>query len=139
MNPPCIDHIGIGVRDLDEASSLFRDVLGVEESHREELPGEGVAIAIFELGATKIELITPLDEENPISKFLATKGPGILHLAIRTPHLEAHYGELREKGFQVTGKIRSGGEGRKVFFLHPKQTSGVLLEFTSPPPHESDG
>ncbi|MFQ6103948.1 MAG: methylmalonyl-CoA epimerase [Candidatus Glassbacteria bacterium] len=133
MDQPSIDHIGIAVGDLDEASAVFRNVLGVEESHREEIVEEGVAISIFELATTRIELISPLDGQSPISKFLSTRGPGIHHIAIQKQDIRAHHQILLEKGFSVIGQIRSGGEGREVFFLHPNQTFGVLIEYTSPP------
>ncbi len=133
MKRPSVDHIGIAVRSLDEASELFSRLLGMSESHRERVEGEGVEISVFDVGGARIELLAPLHAESPISKFLERRGPGIHHVALALEEVRAHHDHLVGEGFRVLGSLRKGGEGREVFFLDPKETSGVLFEFTSPP------
>jgi methylmalonyl-CoA epimerase len=133
MNTPGIDHIGIAVRDLDKAGEIFSKLLGVRESHRERVEQEGVEISVFQTRGTRIELLSPLDEKSPIARFLERRGPGIHHIAIERPDIHEHAAHLSGHGFSLIGGVRTGGEGREVFFVDPKETSGVLLEFTSPP------
>jgi methylmalonyl-CoA/ethylmalonyl-CoA epimerase len=130
---PFIDHIGIAVRDLDEASSTFARILGASESRRERVESEGVEIAVFETGGTRIELLSPLHEHSPIAKFLEKRGPGVHHISLGSRDIRGRHAELGRLGFTFPGGIRKGGEGREVFFLNPKETQGVLIEFTSPP------
>jgi len=138
MDEPVLDHIGIAVNDLDETSALFSKLLGINESHREKVEGEGVEIAIFEIGGTRIELLSPLVPDSPVAKYLARRGPGVHHVAVRQTDIQRHYEILTDEGFTAPGGMRKGGEGRDVFFLKPAETSGVLFEFTSPPAERSD-
>jgi len=127
-----IDHIGIAVRDLDEASSTFAGILGVSESRRERVESEGVEIAVFETGGARIELLSPLHEQSPVAKFLEKRGPGIHHISLGSRDIRGRYAELSRLGFTFPGGIRKGGERREIFFLSPKETQGVLIEYTSP-------
>jgi methylmalonyl-CoA/ethylmalonyl-CoA epimerase len=133
MNTPSVDHIGIAVRTLDEASALFSKILGMSESHRERVESEGVELSVFEIGGARIELLAPTRPDSPVSRFLDRRGAGIHHIALRLDDVRSHHDRLVERGFRVLGSVRKGGEGREVFFLDPKETSGVLFEFTSPP------
>jgi methylmalonyl-CoA epimerase len=139
MGKSSIDHIGIAVENLDEAAKVFSKLLSITESHREKVVNEGVEISVFEVGETRIELLSPIEETSPVAKFLKRRGPGVHHIALRLDELRGHYEELTEQGFSVIGKIRKGGEGRDIFFLDPRETSGVLLEFTTPPSQNSEG
>jgi len=138
MDESVIDHIGIAVNDLDEASALFSKLLGKNESHREKVEGEGVEISVFEVGSIRIELLSPLASDSPVAKFLGRRGPGVHHVAIRHGDIPRIHEHLTGEGFTTPGGVRKGGEGRNVFFLKPGETSGVLLEFTSPPSGTSD-
>jgi methylmalonyl-CoA epimerase len=138
MDEPVIDHIGIAVRDLDQALALFTHLLGVSASRRETVEGEGVDMAVFETGGTRIELLSPLDPDSPVGRFLNRRGPGIHHVAIRRGDIHRLHEHLTSKGFTAPGGVRRGGEGRDVFFLKPGDTSGVLFEFTSPPSETPD-
>ncbi len=133
MNKTGIDHIGIAVTDLDEASAAFSRLLGVEESHREVVRQEGVEIAVFDMCGPRIELLSAFDEESPVARFLERRGPGLHHIAVKSEDIGALYERLAGLGLSLIGAVRSGGEGREVFFVNPKETSGVLFEFTSPP------
>lgn len=135
---PSVDHIGIAVDDLDEASSVFARLLGVRESRRERVESEGVEIAVFELRGARIELLSPLDARSPIAKFLQKRGPGVHHISLTSSSLESRLETLSRLGFESLGGIRKGGERRDVFFLSPKGTQGVLIEFTTAARRGSD-
>jgi methylmalonyl-CoA/ethylmalonyl-CoA epimerase len=138
MEDMVVDHIGIAVDDLERASETFSKLLGIHESRRETVESEGVEIVVFDLDGARIELLGTLGEDGPIAKFIRKRGPGIHHIAIRCGDPSGHADNLTKQGFNLLGKIRKGGEGRDVFFLPPAETSGVLLEFTSPPEKASD-
>ncbi len=125
-----LDHIGIAVKNLDEAIKFYRDVLGLELVEVEEVPEEKVKIAMFKAGSVYIELLQGLSEDSAISKYIAKRGEGIHHIAIRVENVDALTKELKEKGVRVVyeePKLVSGGK-RKINFIHPKTTHGVLLE-----------
>ncbi len=125
-----LDHIGIAVKNLDEAIKFYRDILGLELVEVEEVPEEKVKIAMFKVGSVYIELLQGLSEDSAISKYIAKRGEGIHHIAIRVENVDALTKELKEKGVRVVyeePKLVSGGK-RKINFIHPKATHGVLLE-----------
>jgi len=125
-----LDHIGIAVRNLDEAIKFYRDILGLNLVEVEEVPEEKVKIAMFKVGSVYIELLQGLSEDSAISKYIAKRGEGIHHIAIRVENVNALTKELKEKGIRVVyeePKLVSGGK-RKINFIHPKATHGVLLE-----------
>ncbi len=125
-----LDHIGIAVKNLDEAIKFYRDILGLELVEVEEVPEEKVKIAMFKAGSVYIELLQGLSEDSAISKYIAKRGEGIHHIAIRVENVDALTKELKEKGVRVVyeePKLVSGGK-RKINFIHPKATHGVLLE-----------
>lgn len=125
-----LDHIGIAVRSLDEAIKFYRDILGLELIEVEEVPEEKVKIAMFKAGSVYIELLQGLSEDSAISKYIAKRGEGIHHIAIRVENVDALTKELKERGVRVVyeePKLVSGGK-RKINFIHPKATHGVLLE-----------
>jgi len=125
-----LDHIGIAVKNLDEAIKFYRDVLGLELVEVEEVPEEKVKIVMFKAGSVYIELLQGLSEDSAISKYIAKRGEGIHHIAIRVEDVDALTKELKEKGVRVVyeePKLVSGGK-RKINFIHPKATHGVLLE-----------
>lgn len=123
-------HIGIAVKNLDEAIVLYRDVLGLKLEGVHVLAERKVRVAFFSTGGdTQIELLEPLDSESPIAKFLENRGEGVHHIALRVEDIEAAMRELRGKGLVfVDDKPRLGASGAKVAFIHPKSTRGVLLE-----------
>lgn len=125
-----LDHIGIAVKNLDEAVKFYRDVLGLELVKIEEVPEEKVRIAMFKVGASYIELLEAMDEGSAIAKFIEKRGEGIHHIAIGVDDVDALTKELVSKGVRVIysePKLVSGG-ARKINFIHPKSTRGVLLE-----------
>ena len=122
-----LDHIGIAVRDLDEARENYR-LLSLEESERERLADQGVEICIFQLGETRIELLQPLGD-GPLASFLEKRGEGLHHLAVEVADIDKELQRLREAGVQlVDERPRRGFGGSKIAFIHPRSMGGVLIE-----------
>ena len=129
-----IDHIAIAVKSLEEAIPLYRDQLGLPFSGIEEVPEQKVRVACFKLGASRIELLEPTASDSPITKFLAERGSGLHHLALRSDCVTDELERLEGLGVRlIDKKPRDGAEGMKIAFLHPKSTQGVLMELTQPP------
>jgi methylmalonyl-CoA/ethylmalonyl-CoA epimerase len=124
-----LDHIGIGVKDLDQAINLYKDVFGIEPSLVYESEYTKARIAFFPIGETRIELIQPVDPESVMGKFLEKKGEGIHHVSYKVKDVDSSLAELEKKGVQlIDKKSRKVRENEKVAFLHPKSTNGVLVE-----------
>ena len=124
-----VDHIGIAVSGLDEALAVWRDALGLEVEHTEEVAEQGVRVTMLPVGESHIELLQPLTENSPVGKFLEKRGPGIHHIAVRVPDIQAALAQLKEKGTRlIDEKPRTGARGCLVAFVHPSSANGVLLE-----------
>jgi len=129
MNPSHIEHIGIAVADLKQAIDLYEKVFGLKCYTIEVVPDQKVRTAFFMVGQTKIELLESTDPEGPIGKFIAKKGEGIHHIAFAVKNIEDQLRHAEESGIQLIDKSsRKGAEGLDIAFLHPKSTSGVLIE-----------
>jgi methylmalonyl-CoA/ethylmalonyl-CoA epimerase len=126
---PRIAHVGVAVSDLETALAFYRDVLGLEPHPPETV--DGATIVSLSLGESEIELLSPDDPDSPIAKFLARRGPGIHHICYRVGDLDAALAACRTAGYQlIDERPRIGVGGRRIAFLHPKATSGILLELT---------
>lgn len=124
-----IDHIGIAVNSLSEAIPIFATLLGQNPSGNEEVPSEGVRVAFFGDGPGRVELLEPLDEGSPVARFLGRKGPGVHHVCLATADLARALADAEAAGMAVLQpRIRDGSHGTRVSFLHPRSTSGVLIE-----------
>lgn len=124
-----IDHIGIATRQLEEATAVWRDALGLELDSTEQVADQGVRIAMLPIGETHIELLEPLTNDSPVGKFLQKRGPGIHHIAIRVDDVQAALAQLKKKGARLIDQTpRVGARGCLVAFIHPSSTNGVLLE-----------
>lgn len=125
-----LDHVGIAVKSLEEAVSVYRDMLGFELLGVYESMENKVKVAVLSTGGeTKIELLEPIGSDSPVAKFLEKRGEGIHHIAVKVDNIEKILESLKEKGVTlVDEKPRIGAEGRKVAFIHPKSVRGVLLE-----------
>lgn len=130
-----VDHVGVAVRSLDEAVSIYRDVLGFRLDGVHVLTERKVRVAFFSSGGdTRIELLEPLGSDSPVAKFLESRGEGVHHIAVKVKGIEAILVELKRKGIVlVDEKPRIGAEGAKIAFIHPKSTKGVLLELYEKP------
>jgi methylmalonyl-CoA epimerase len=130
MKPSHIEHIGIAVSNLEDAMSFYEKVLGLTCYNIEEIPDQKVRTAFFLVGQTKIELLESTDPEGPIGKFIAKKGEGIHHIAFSVEKIEEQLVHAVKQGITLIDcKPRKGAEGLDIAFLHPKATSGVLIEF----------
>ncbi len=123
-----IDHLGIAVRSLDEAERLY-GLLGLASSGRETVASERVRVAMLAVGESRIELLEATDEESTIAKYIARRGEGLHHVALRVSGLEAVVERLRERGVRlVKDEIQVGAGGHRYVFVHPSAANGVLLE-----------
>ncbi len=137
-----IDHVAIVVRSLDTALQFYRDTLGIAASRVVDFPLEGVKIAFLPLGGpggSEIELLEPTDRSTGIARFLDRHGEGLHHICLRVPNVDHALVELRSQGAAVLDDSpRQTAEGRGIF-IHPKGTSGVLLELVQRDPrHDED-
>lgn len=124
-----IEHIGIAVKQLSEATSLFEQLLNTPCYKTEEVASEGVNTAFFQLADSKIELLEATRKDSPISRFIDKKGEGIHHLAFEVENIQAEMKRLSALGFEVLNETpKRGADNKLVCFLHPKTTNGVLIE-----------
>src|SRR3954470_2704821 len=124
-----IAHIGIAVRGLDESVSFYRDVLGLPEVPLDD--ADGAKIAGLAAGESLVELLEAASEESPIGKFVAKRGPGIHHVCFAVDDLDGTLERCRDAGLRIIDETpRPGAEGKRVAFLHPSATAGVLVELT---------
>jgi methylmalonyl-CoA/ethylmalonyl-CoA epimerase len=124
-----VAHIGIAVPSIRDALSFYRDVLGVAPGPKE--TADGATIVSLRFGDVAIELLEPANPSGPVAKFLAKRGPGIHHVCYRVTDLDAALERCRAAGYQLVDETpRHGAGGRRIAFLHPKSTNGILLELT---------
>ena len=124
-----IAHIGIAVRTLDEILPFYRDVLGMPEVPLDD--ADGARIAGVESGESLIELLESRADESPIGRFVAKRGPGIHHICFAVDDLDATMQRCRDAGIQlIDQQPRVGAEGKRIAFLHPSSTAGVLIELS---------
>lgn len=129
MQPLYIEHIGIAVNDLDSAISLYEKLLGQKCYNIEEVKEQKVKTAFFRVGQTKIELLQSTDPEGPIGRYIEKKGEGIHHIAFAVNNLAASMKDVEEGGMRLIDSTpRKGAEGLDIAFMHPKSTTGVLIE-----------
>jgi methylmalonyl-CoA/ethylmalonyl-CoA epimerase len=128
-----IGHLGIAVRSIAEARKLY-EALGLVVVSIEEVPHEGVRVALLACGESHIELLEPLSDDSPIAKFLEKRGPGLHHLCLASSDVRAADARLREGGYEVLRpEPTRGAGGCWVQFVHPRSTGGVLLELSEDP------
>ncbi len=128
-----IDHIGIAVEDLEAGLEFYRDALGLEYKGQEEVEDQGVKVAFLKIGESKIELLEPLHDESPIAKFLNKRGEGIHHIAYLVDNIDEKISEMDAKDVRFIGDKPTEGAGdKKIIFIHPKSTKGVLTELCQP-------
>jgi methylmalonyl-CoA/ethylmalonyl-CoA epimerase len=126
---PRIAHIGVAVPDLEVALAFYRDVLGLVPHPPE--TADGATIVSLPFGDADVELLTPHDAQSPLARFLERRGPGIHHICYRVPDLDAALDRCRAAGYRLIDEVpRLGAGGRRIAFVHPKATGGILLELT---------
>lgn len=124
-----IAHIGIAVHAIDEMLPFYRDLIGLDDHPLED--SDGARIAGLAAGPQLVELLEPLSPDSPIAKFLARRGPGIHHICFAVENLDDTLARCREKGVRLIDDTpRIGADGKRIAFLHPASTGGVLIELT---------
>lgn len=124
-----VEHIGIAVKDLANANELFTKLFNQTAYKIESVESEGVSTSFFQLGETKIELLEATNEDSAIAKFIAKRGEGIHHIAFEVEDIESEMERLKQEGFQLIHQSpKDGADNKKICFLHPKSTNGVLIE-----------
>ena len=124
-----IAHIGIAVRSLDDSTAFYRDVLGLGDVPLDD--SDGAKIIGLAAGPSLIELLEAESAESPIGKFVAKRGPGIHHICFSVDDLDATLARCKAHGVRLIDETpRVGAEGKRIAFLHPASTSGVLVELT---------
>jgi methylmalonyl-CoA/ethylmalonyl-CoA epimerase len=129
-----IDHIGIAVESIEDALPYYRDTLGLRYSGSEVVEEQKVRVALLEIGESRIELLEPTAPDSPIAGFLEKRGSGVHHIAVMVDSIEEGLTRHAENGARlIDDKARIGAHGMKIAFIHPKSTSGVLLELCETP------
>jgi methylmalonyl-CoA/ethylmalonyl-CoA epimerase len=129
MRPTRIAHVGIAAPSIDALVPFYRDVLGLPETPLDD--SDGARIAGLAAGDSLIELLEPADDGSPIAKYLAKRGPGIHHICFTVDDLDATLARCRRAGITLIDETpRLGAEGKRIAFLHPKSTGGILIELS---------
>ena len=128
-----IDHTGVAVEDLDAAVALYEGAFGMRLVHRETVESQGVEAVLLDVGENHVELLRPLGPDTPVGRFLASRGPGLHHVAYQTPDIARALDGLRAAGVRLIDETpRIGIRGSSVAFLHPAASGGVLTEIVQP-------
>jgi|SRR5690554_908672 len=124
-----IEHIGIAVKDMESAIKIYEKLLNTECYKVEEVASEGVKTAFFKVGESKIELLEATNPESPIARFIEKRGVGMHHIAFDVTDIEKEIDRLLNDDFQLIQKTpKNGADNKKIAFLHPKSTAGLLVE-----------
>ncbi len=124
-----IEHIGIAVKNIEEANKVYKSLLGEEHYKTEVVESEGVITSFFTCGESKIELLEGTSPDSPITRFIEKKGEGIHHIAFHVDDIRTEVERLKKEGFRVLNEEpKRGADNKWVVFLHPKSSHGVLVE-----------
>jgi methylmalonyl-CoA epimerase len=136
-----VDQVSVAVNSLDDASRIYERILGLKASHDETVADQGVTTRFFPVAhGAVVEALLPTGPDTPVGKFLAKRGPGLHHIAFRVDDLDAELRRLKGLGVQlIDQEPRRGAEGKRIAFLHPKETGGVLIELCEAPAGDAHG
>jgi methylmalonyl-CoA epimerase len=124
-----IDHIGIAVKSLTDALKVYEGAIGLNVSGFDQVDEQGVRVAMLTIGESRIELLEPTGTNSPIEKFMAKRGEGIHHIAVRVDNIEKALERLKASGMRLIDQVpRRGAHNTRIAFVHPSSTHGVLLE-----------
>ena len=124
-----IEHIGIAVKNIENATKVYSSLLGSSPYKMEEVKSEGVKTSFFKTGDSKIELLEAINPDSPIAKFIEKRGEGVHHIAFAVDDIQSEIVRLKNEGFIVLNETpKKGADNKLVVFLHPKSTAGVLVE-----------
>jgi methylmalonyl-CoA/ethylmalonyl-CoA epimerase len=131
-----INHIAIAVNDIDGALSFWRDAMGLDVDHIEDVPSQKAVVAFLPCGDSEVELVKPTAADTGVAKFLAEHGGGMHHLCFEVDDIDAMLAQLQAKGVRLINTVATQLPGRKMAFVHPKSTGGVLVELYQITPQE---
>jgi methylmalonyl-CoA/ethylmalonyl-CoA epimerase len=132
VEPHGIHHLGVAVEDLDAALETYERLFGAELEHRETVSDQGIEAASLRIGSGRVELLAALEDDTPVGRFLANRGPGMHHVAYEVDDVGAALGELAAEGAElIDDRPRRGLFGLEVAFVHPDAVHGVLAEIVS--------
>ena len=132
-----INHVAIVVEDIEKALHFWRDALGLEVAHVEDVPDQKSVVAFLPTGASEVELVKPTTMKSGIARYLQKRGPGIHHICLEVDNIEACLTKLREHGVRlVNPEPVIGTGGKRIAFVHPESTHGVLVELYELTPQE---
>ena len=133
-----IDHIAVLVDNLESTLSFWRDALGMDLSHIQDVQAENAQIAFLPTGDSEIELVRPTTSDSGLARYLEKRGPGMHHICLEVDDIEGMLVQLKEKGIQLINESpRVGERGKKYAFIHPKSANGVMVELYELPVRES--
>jgi methylmalonyl-CoA/ethylmalonyl-CoA epimerase len=123
-----VNHIAIVVPEIEGALSFWRDALGLDVDHLEDVPSQRSQVAFLPISGTEVELVRPTTTDSGVAKFLAERGAGMHHLCFEVDDIDGMLAGLKAKGIRLINETAMLLEGRKVAFIHPKSANGVLVE-----------
>lgn len=123
-----INHVAIAVPDIDSSLTFWRDAMGLKVDHVEEVPSQKSTVVFIPVGESEIELVKPTSGDTGVAKFIAEKGGGLHHLCFEVDDIDAMLADLKEKGVRLINETALDLPGRRMAFVHPKSTGGVLVE-----------
>lgn len=123
-----INHIAIAVSDVDTALSFWQDALGLTVDHIEDVPSQQATVVFIPVGESEVELVKPTSADTGVARFIAERGGGMHHLCFEVDNIEEMLMQLKEKGIRLINESPLELPGRKMAFIHPKSTGGVLVE-----------
>ena len=124
-----VEHIGIAVKDIEDANNIFAKLFNQTHYKLEQVQSEGVITSFFKIGETKIELLQGIHQDSAIAKFISKRGEGIHHIAFEVTDIDSEIDRLISEGFElINSESKDGADNKKILFVHPKSTNGVLIE-----------
>jgi methylmalonyl-CoA/ethylmalonyl-CoA epimerase len=124
-----IEHIGIAVKDLDQAITTYTALMGSLPYKKEEVESEGVTTVFFKIGESKIELLHATHDDSPIAKYIDKRGEGIHHIAFAVKDIYIAMDDMKKAGFKLINETpKRGADNKLICFVHPKETNGTLIE-----------
>jgi methylmalonyl-CoA/ethylmalonyl-CoA epimerase len=123
-----IEHIGLAVKDIGQASGFYKNTFGCQISEEIDVPDRKLKIAFTDISGVKLEFLMPTDSTSTIAKFIDKRGEGIHHICFEVEDVEKAAADLKQKGLELVDEPRMGAEGKRIVFLSPKSTNGVLIE-----------
>ncbi|HSM24182.1 MAG TPA: methylmalonyl-CoA epimerase [Anaerolineaceae bacterium] len=123
-----INHVAIAVNDVEESLKFWRDAMGLQVDHIEDVPSQKAQVVFIPVGDSEVELVRPTSPDTGVAKFIEEKGGGMHHLCFEVDNIDEMLSEMKEKGVRLINEVALELPGRKMAFVHPKSTNGVLVE-----------